>query len=724
MRADPALNVVIITLDAHVAGPAERAQERLAAAIPGLRLSVHAAAEWGEDPAALARAKADVAAGDIVVATMLFLDEHIQSILPDLAARRDACDAMLCLMSGAEVVKLTRVGKLDMSQPATGMMALMKKLRGGRKPGGSSGAGQMSMLRRLPRILKFIPGKAQDLRSYFLCMQYWLAGSDDNVEAMIAFLIDKYARGPRALHLDAAAPVEYPETGLYHPDLPERMTTDPARIRGPEGAIGTVGLLLMRAYVLSGDTDHYDAVIRALEARGLRVLPAFASGLDGRPAIEAFFRTERGASVDALLSLTGFSLVGGPAYNDSSAAEAVLAALDVPYVAAHALEFQRLDQWADGNAGLSPIEATMMVAIPEIDGATGPMVFGGRIGAGGCQGCAHRCAGTACERVMRPCPERIEHLAERVARKARLRRSAAAARKVAIVLYGFPPNAGAVGTAAYLGVFESLHHTLHAMRAEGYDVTPPASVDDLRAAVLRGNAAQFGQAANVAARIGADDFVAREPHLREIEAQWGPAPGRHQTDGSGIFVLGAAFGNVFVGVQPVFGYEGDPMRLLFEHGFAPTHAFTAFYRYLAQDFGADVVLHFGMHGALEFMPGKQTGLGANCWPDRLIADLPNVYLYAANNPSESALAKRRIGATIVTHLTPPVTKAGLYKGLLELKASLDRWRGLAPGAHEARELALLVQAQAAELDLAAAEPVWGDPIRATRSARLKSCGAT
>jgi magnesium chelatase subunit H len=711
-RGEPALSVVILTLDAHVAGPAARAHARLAEVIPGLRLSVHAAAEWSEDPEALARAKADVASGDIIVATMLFLDEHIRAILPDLEARRDACDAMVCLISGAEVVRLTRLGRLDMAVPATGVMGLMKKLRGAKKPGGSSGAGQMSMLRRLPRILRFIPGKAQDLRAYFLCMQYWLAGSDDNVEAMVAFLVDRYAHGPRVRTLGVPEPIDYPETGLYHPDLPERMTTDAARIPGPAGATGTVGLMLMRAYVLSGDTAHYDAVIRALEARGLRVLPAFAAGLDARPAVEAFFRDEKGARIDALLSLTGFSLVGGPAYNDAAAAEGLLADLDVPYIAAHALEFQRLEQWQAGGAGLSPVEATMMVAIPEIDGATGPMVFGGRIGGDGCAGCDRRCKGDACERVMRPCPERIEHLAERVARRARLRRSAPAERRVAIVLYGFPPNAGAVGTAAYLGVFESLHHTLHAMKAEGYAVEPPETVDALRAAILEGNAAQFGQAANVAARVPAEDFVAREPHLAEIETQWGPAPGRHQSDGSGIFVLGASFGNVFVGVQPAFGYEGDPMRLLFERGFAPTHAFAAFYRHLSQDFRADVVLHFGMHGALEFMPGKQTALGADCWPDRLISDLPNVYLYAANNPSESALAKRRIGATIVTHLTPPVTKAGLYKGLLDLRTSLDRWRSLAPGAAEAGELALLIQAQAAELDLAPAEPAWADPVAA------------
>ena len=122
-----------------------------------------------------------------------------------------------------------------------------------------------------------------------------------------------------------------------------------------------------------------------------------------------------------------------------------------------------------------------------------------------------------------------------------------------------------------------------------------------------------------------------------------------------------------MGVQPTFGYEGDPMRLLFEKGFAPTHAFVQFYLWLRNTVLGRRVLHFGMHGALEFMPGKQAGPSARDWPDRLIGEMPNIYLYAANNPSEATLAKRRSGAVTVTHLTPPLQKAGLYKGLAELK---------------------------------------------------------
>jgi magnesium chelatase subunit H len=104
-----------------------------------------------------------------------------------------------------------------------------------------------------------------------------------------------------------------------------------------------------------------------------------------------------------------------------------------------------------------------------------------------------------------------------------------------------------------------------------------------------------------------------------------------------------------------------------------------------------VILHFGMHGALEFMPGKQNGLGARDWPDRLIGEMPNVYLYAANNPSEASLAKRRSGAVTISHLTPPLASAGLYKGLLELKDSLTRWRNMVPGDHARAELERLIR---------------------------------
>lgn len=691
-------SVVIVTLDAHAAGPAARAAPRLQKDFPGLRITVLAAAEWAENPLALTRAKVAVLDADLIIANLLFIEEHIRAILPELTQARTTADAFAGMIADPQIVKLTKMGDLDMSQPASGPMALLKKLRGNRQPSASSGEKQMTMLRRLPKILKYVPGTAQDLRAWFLSMQYWLGGSDDNIEAMIRYLVGRYSGNRAWKALKAAAPIEYPEVGLYHPALPQRITTVAKDLPRPDGSTLTVGLLMLRSYILASDTAHYDAVIAAFESAGIAVRPAFAGGLDGRPALDAYFA----GHVDAVVSLTGFSLVGGPAYNDSPAAVEALSRLDLPYVAAHPLEFQTLGQWAASGGGLGAVETTMLIALPEIDGATNPTVFAGRHDSGGCTGCAQGCkpaADLAESRAMAPCPERIAALVDKTARLARLRRSAIAERKVGIVLYGFPPNAGAAGTAAYLSVFESLFNVLQAMKAEGYGLEPPATVEALREAVLGLPNEPHGQPARIAARVPAAQIVARAPWLGEIESAWGATPGRHQTDGRDVFVLGCRFGNVFVGLQPVFGYEGDPMRLLFERGFAPTQAFTTFYRWMREDFGADALLHFGMHGALEFMPGKQAGMGGGCWPDRLIGNLPNIYLYAANNPSEATLAKRRSNAVTITHLTPPLAQSGLYKGLADLKDSLTRYRALAPDAPERADLAALIATQAAAVDL-------------------------
>ena len=733
------MRVVIVTMDSHIAGAAERAGRELARDLPGTTLVVHSASEWGNDAQALARCQADIASGDIVVAAMLFMEEHFQPILPALQARRDHCDAMVCAMSAGEVMKLTRMGKFTMDSSPSGPLAFLKRLRG--KPEAttdeagsraSAGAKQMRMLRRLPKILRFIPGTAQDVRAYFLTLQYWLAGSDQNVGHMVRFLVDRYADGARRGLRGVAKtqdPVEYAEVGVYHPRMKHKAasgrlaaTLDALPSVATTGKRGTVGLLLMRSYLLAGNADHYDGVITAMEARGLRVVPAFATGLDSRPAIDAFFFKDGRPTIDALVSLTGFSLVGGPAYNDAKSAEDILARLDVPYLAVTPVEFQTLDEWGGSPRGLTPVESTMMVAIPELDGATGSMVFGGRGSAAriACTGCAHACTFDNVEgsHDMHSCIERADMLAARVGRLVDLRRGERAKRKVAAVVFNFPPNAGNTGTAAFLSVFESLFNTMAAMQREGYTVDMPASVDVLRESLIEGNAKRYGAQANVHARITVDDHVRREKHLKEIEAQWGPAPGRQQSDGGSIFVLGERFGNVFVGIQPAFGYEGDPMRLLFEKGFAPTHAFSAFYRWLREDFAADAVLHFGTHGALEFMPGKQSGMAAGCWPDRLIGDLPNLYLYASNNPSEGTIAKRRAAATLISYMTPPVAQAGVYKGLADLKALLERYRGLDDGSmHEARELSLLIQGQAADLELATIEPGWADDAPA-RIARL------
>ena len=418
------VRVVLVTMDSHLGGALTRAECALRRDLPNLEVTMHTADEWGGDPAALTRCHADIARADIVIATMLFLEDHIRAVLPALAARRDQCDAMICMLSAGEVVKLTRVGKFNMSAESTGAIAWLKRMRG-RGGTGSNARGQMKMLRQLPRLLRFIPGTAQDVRAYFMALQYCLAGSEENLANMVRMLVGRYAAGTRAHlvgSLRVAPPVEYPEVGLYHPRAVGRIV-DRIEQLPSLGPKGRVGLLLLRSYALSSNAAHYDGVIEALEAKGLQVIPAFASGLDQREAVRQYFMHNGHATVDAVVSLTGFSLVGGPAYNDARAAEELLAGLDVPYVTAHPVEFQTLEQWEDDPRGLLPIEATMMVAIPELDGGIWPMTFGGRSSA----------EGGDRRRDMVPHPERTSTLAARVARVVSLRRKARAERKIALV---------------------------------------------------------------------------------------------------------------------------------------------------------------------------------------------------------------------------------------------------------------------------------------------------
>ncbi len=684
-------------MDSHLGGALARAEGTLRRELPNLEVIMHAADEWTGNPGAVTACQNDIATADIVVAGMLFLEDHIKPVLPALTARRETCDAMVCLLSAGEVVRLTRIGKFNMSKEATGAIAWLKRMRG-KSGAGSNGRGQMKMLRQVPKMLKYIPGTAQDVRAYFMTLQYWLAGSEENLVSMVRMLVGRYASGARAHlagSLKAAPPIEYPELGLYHPRAPGRIVERLEQIPSA-GKNGRVGLLVLRSYALSSNAAHYDGVITALEAKGLQVVPTFASGLDQREAVQTYFMKDGKPTVDAVVSLTGFSLVGGPAYNDSKAAEHLLISLDVPYITAHPVEFQTLEMWQDDKRGLLPVEATMMVAIPELDGGICPMTFGGRSSQ----------EGPERRRDMVSQPERAGMLAARVAKLVSLRRKARKDRKIAMVLFNFPPNAGTVGTAAYLSVFQSLRNTMIGLRDAGYTVEIPESADAMRETLLKGNSALYGSNANVVHRVPVDDHVRKQRWLSEIEASWGPAPGKAQSDGATIHVLGQHFGNVFVGIQPAFGYEGDPMRLLFETGFAPTHAFCAFYRWLNHDYGADAVLHFGTHGALEFMPGKQAGMSAACWPDRLIDDLPNFYLYASNNPSEGMIAKRRANAALISYLTPPVAHAGLYRGLQDLKASLDRWRGLGPDADamQTEELLDLIAAQADAVNLKLKDP--------------------
>ena len=681
----------------------------------------------------------DLSESTIVFAIHVMDAENAARLVGALDRYKEQHAAVIVINCMPDLMRRTRMGRLDISRLAgnqtgngegekgksasavrllsTAGSWVGRQVKRGKGENGKSHTQYLKLIDKLPGLLKFVPaaGSLRDVKHYLNLFCYFLQPTPANIHSMILYALKEYVPDERLkmIRVSVPPPERMPSLAIYHPDAPDlfesveayknwyaaRPTSNVQRSTSGQGELNpesTIGLLLMRPQVVSKTTRHYDALIRAIEAEGLSVIPALSTLMDNREAVGKFFVEDQASEskvqspksnvkdknkdksknkdkdqrpqtedlhdrsrVSQIVSLTGFSFVGGPAMNDSEAAADFLRQLNRPYRSAVSLDTQTVDAWRASPTGLNPVQSGMQIAIPEIDGATEPFLYGG-IPASGVE--------------PMPLDDRCAIFARRLNRWNRLRTAPRRDIKLAITVFCFPPNKGNIGTAADLDVFSSLWDILNQLKSEGYSVEVPTSADILREQLIGGNAESFAATANVAYRMRVEEYRRLCSHVNEVETDWGAAPGRVNSFGDELLIQGLQLGNVFVGVQPTFGYEGDPMRLMMARSGSPHHGFMAFYTYLAKVFDADAVVHLGTHGSLEFMPGKQVGLSGECWPDRLIGELPNIYVYSVNNPSEGSIAKRRSYAELISYLTPPIENAGLYRELATLKELLLSYR--------------------------------------------------
>ncbi|KAK4534048.1 hypothetical protein CDCA_CDCA01G0073 [Cyanidium caldarium] len=639
---------------------------------------------------------------NIFIGSLIFVQELADKVVAAVSPLRDRIDACVIFPSMPAVMKLNKLGSFNMGQLGkTSTSPIGQFMRRRREQQGVDFESQMlRLLRTLPKVLKYLPNdKAQDARSFMLSFQYWLGGSADNIENLILMIASKYVQGVGQFRLQVKDPVLFPDVGIWHPVAPKMFEDITEYLRwyetehAPRARLTDtspcVGVVLQRSHLVTKDDCHYVSFLQALETRGAKVIPIFSGALDFSDPLNRFFFKPNASTplVDVVVSLTGFALVGGPAKQDHPRAVEALLKLNRPYICSLPLVFQTFDEWRSSELGLHPIQTALQVSLPELDGAIEPVIFAGRDGFTG--------------RSI-PLHDRIELLSTRALKWARLRRVDNKEKKIVVTVFSFPPDKGNVGTAAYLDVFGSVHRVLLALKAQGYTVGDiPATVDDLMESVLHDREAKIGSPElNVLYRMPVSEYEERCEYHEMLREHWGPPPGTLNSDGQNLLVFGAQFGNVAIVVQPSFGYEGDPMRLLFAKSASPHHGFAACYTWMHQCFEADVVIHFGTHGSLEFMPGKQVGMSDECYPDLLIGGLPNLYYYAANNPSEATIAKRRSYAGIISYLTPPAENAGLYKELKECQSLIREYQELRGKDSRAAALcdAIVATARACNLD--------------------------
>jgi magnesium chelatase subunit H len=637
---------------------------------------------------------------DFLFGSMLFSEE----IVRPLEKLLDPLTCPVCIItSNPTLVTQTRVGKFSLrkqKKEEPTQKSIFKQWASKLMPKQSHGESQrqLAMVRSVSKLMKHIPGKARDIHTYIAAHQFWLNGSQENMERFLSLLIERYIPDWKG-KLPQEDPLFYPDAAICHPDAPEPFLSTPQflewqRKNRPTPDKGAVIILAMRSTVLSKNMEHLNALVRSLESKGINSSIAYSGGLDFRPALDRFFNPETPGALkpSLLINATGFSLVGGPAENKAPEAITVLKKLDVPCFNLVPLSFQPIEQWRESNLGLTPLQTALSVAVTELDGSIEPHIYAG--------------TESGSERTI-ALEEELRTITRRVERLLRLQERAPEEKKIAIILFNFPPNLGNAGTAAYLNVFESLYRLLVEMKAAGYRVDLPETTEALRERLLEGNRLVYGTNGNVEAHLPVEEYRKLFPAYEAIEPFWGDAPGEILNDRNRFHILGCSLGNIFIGQQPGFGYERDPMRLLMAKDAAPNHAFAAFYTWIEQCFDADALLHFGTHGALEFMPGKQVGLSSSCWPKRLIGCMPNFYCYCVNNPSEGAIAKRRGFATLVSYLSPPLEQAGLYKNLRKLKELIAGFRSHASDEllEEIRELAIALDIEGSKSERVAEEYV-------------------
>ncbi|MBD2690855.1 magnesium chelatase subunit H [Anabaena catenula] len=607
----------------------------------------------------------------------------------------------LIFESALELMSLTKIGAFAIGDKPKGMPKPVKfildKFSNGKEE--DKLAGYISFLKIGPKLLKFVPvQKVQDLRNWLIIYGYWNAGGSENVASLFWIIAEKY------LDLkvgDIPPPIETPNMGLLHPDYQGFFTSPREYLqwyRKREQGTGNreqkrekpsvIGILLYRKHVIT-KLPYIPQLISYFEKAGLTPLPIFINGVEGHVAVRDWMTSDyetqqrqignietpslssEAVKVDAVVSTIGFPLVGGPAGSMEAGrqievAKRILTAKNVPYIVAAPLLIQDIYSWT--RQGIGGLQSVVLYSLPELDGAIDTIPLGGLVG----------------EQIYLV-PERVQRLTNRVKSWVSLRQKPISKRKIAIILYGFPPGYGAVGTAALLNVPRSLIKLLNALKAQGYTVGDiPEDGEELIRQIKEADEinplnietfheTSLQQTNTVNARI-LEKWLGYLFTSR-IEKQWKYLTGSGiKTYGDEFNIGGVQLGNVWIGVQPPLGIQGDPMRLMFERDLTPHPQYAAFYKWLQNDFQADAVVHFGMHGTVEWLPGSPLGNTGYSWSDILLGNLPNLYIYAANNPSESILAKRRGYGVLISHNVPPYGRAGLYKELVNLRDLIAEYR--------------------------------------------------
>lgn len=501
-----------------------------------------------------------------------------------------------------------------------------------------------------------------------------------------------YANGIRYLAACTGYPTSYKSffplslPGLFHPAAAgegQALFQDTAsyltwRRRRGKASGPVVGLLTYYGPIVEENHDDIDALVLALEQHGFTPLCVAAEGVaDGSLPFEKrypWLDLFQDPAPEIILNLNAGRLVA------TAEDDHILRQLGVPVVQLLRLYQQSPEEWRQEGDNPGDAMRSMVYSLqqPEMAGVIEPIAVAATRS-------EYDAVSGLSVRHYLPLEENIALLCRRIQRWLRLRQLPNREKRLTIVLHNNPCKGveATLGLAAGLDTFASLGACIRALRLAGYDVgdAPEDGQQLLQLFLDRKAISEFrwttadeivtkGRVLHkVTSREYAEVLAAMPEQARErVLADWGPFPGEGMVYRDGeetvLLITGLLFGKLRIMLQPKRGCygakcNGEVCRILHDPALSPPPHWLVSYAYIRRH--ADAVLHFGAHGALEFLPGKQVALSPTCFPVVSLDDLPNIYLYVLDVPSEAMIAKRRGAALLVSHLSAVRCPVGLDK---------------------------------------------------------------
>jgi len=533
----------------------------------------------------------------------------------------------------------------------------------------------VDMREKFEKLGSKIPlGIFRHARNYAFVLKCHENPSEENYFAMLLLLIKEY--GKLKLKVEIPEPKVMPSMGVQ--DLKSGRifkSVDEYLESYEHGGRPLVGILFYGGHHYDQSLPAAKALANELEKLGLGVVPVFCSDLRYYLAIEKFFLKNGKPIIQAMVDLLWFRFAGGPVGGNHDVALEILRKLNVPILHGIHLSSITVEEWERSRAGVPPVEMVTTVILPELDGRIEPHVTHGLK--------RYEKEGVRLEEYV-AINDRIRKLARRVLGWVNLRLKPSSKKRIAIIIYDYPPGEENLGKVAYLDVFASISRLLFQMRERGYLIDRVPDGRELKELLLRSGAVNSGEwvlTADVIVKMPKVslheylDWFAELPEelQRRVIERWGAPPGNIMVYHDSLLIPGIVVGNVFIGVQPSRGVHEDPSKIYHKRDLPPHHQYIAFYKWLEKEFRADAIVHFGTHGTLEFLPGKDAGLSGSCFPDVLVSYLPNIYIYHVVNSSEAAIAKHRSYAVIVGHRSPTLMVGGAHDFIMELERLISQY---------------------------------------------------